>query len=294
MGNASFITSFKMEGATVKSNLMALRHLPHTAYLQVEVTAFKNVTIDVRNEIFAPDVLRDVKQFYANVPSRYGYVPLMTSSGMSPSGKVQIAACNSFVFDELDAERPALIHQEVLLCEFLFQFSTFNCFSLIPRSLTSSKGHLHPYFPPASTTMLTVILHFLVICLKENYNDHWLSFKKTIVQGETYKFAMVGTMISTAHVDDPQNEAERLSLYAALEDKQRSVGLVQRHIAEWARLWESDILVSGNDQEQRDIRFAVYHLYSFAREGEAYSLSPMGLSGLGYNGHAFWDTEIWM
>lgn len=31
-----------------------------------------------------------------------------------------------------------------------------------------------------------------------------------------------------------------------------------------------------------------------SREGTAYSLSPMGLSGLGYNGHAFWDTEIWM
>ena len=23
-------------------------------------------------------------------------------------------------------------------------------------------------------------------------------------------------------------------------------------------------------------------------------MPPMGLSGLGYNGHAFWDTEIWM
>jgi trehalose/maltose hydrolase-like predicted phosphorylase len=29
-------------------------------------------------------------------------------------------------------------------------------------------------------------------------------------------------------------------------------------------------------------------------EHTAYSLSPMGLSGLGYNGHVFWDTEIWM
>ncbi|MCB0620482.1 MAG: glycoside hydrolase family 65 protein, partial [Saprospiraceae bacterium] len=37
-----------------------------------------------------------------------------------------------------------------------------------------------------------------------------------------------------------------------------------------------------------------YHLYSFARAGTALSLSPMGLSGLGYNGHVFWDTELWM
>jgi len=38
----------------------------------------------------------------------------------------------------------------------------------------------------------------------------------------------------------------------------------------------------------------MYHLYSFTREGTAYSPSPMGLSGLGYNGHVFWDTELWM
>jgi trehalose/maltose hydrolase-like predicted phosphorylase len=38
----------------------------------------------------------------------------------------------------------------------------------------------------------------------------------------------------------------------------------------------------------------MYHLYSFVREGTSYSPSPMGLSGLGYNGHVFWDTELWM
>ncbi|MFX4424042.1 hypothetical protein ABTA75_19400, partial [Acinetobacter baumannii] len=38
----------------------------------------------------------------------------------------------------------------------------------------------------------------------------------------------------------------------------------------------------------------LYHLYSFTREGSDMSPSPMGLSGLGYNGHVFWDTELWM
>ena len=38
----------------------------------------------------------------------------------------------------------------------------------------------------------------------------------------------------------------------------------------------------------------IYHLYSFMREGTALSPSPMGLSGLGYNGHVFWDTDLWM
>ena len=38
----------------------------------------------------------------------------------------------------------------------------------------------------------------------------------------------------------------------------------------------------------------LYHLYSFSREGTAFAPSPMGLSGLGYNGHIFWDSDLWM
>ena len=71
--------------------------------------------------------------------------------------------------------------------------------------------------------------------------------------------------------------------------------LLKRHEEAWAKLWESDIIVEGDLQAQKDIRFAIYHLYSFARKGTAYSLSPYGAcQGLGYNGHVFWDTELWM
>ncbi|HEX6194228.1 MAG TPA: glycoside hydrolase family 65 protein, partial [Chitinophagaceae bacterium] len=52
--------------------------------------------------------------------------------------------------------------------------------------------------------------------------------------------------------------------------------------------------IEGDAQAQQDIHSMMYHLYSFTREGTALSPSPMGLSGLGYNGHVFWDTELWM
>jgi Glycosyl hydrolase family 65 central catalytic domain len=32
----------------------------------------------------------------------------------------------------------------------------------------------------------------------------------------------------------------------------------------------------------------------YGRRGQAYSLSPMGPSSTGYNGHVFWDCELWM
>lgn len=124
-----------------------------------------------------------------------------------------------------------------------------------------------------------------------DYNMHLLKFSKNLTAGERYTFSIVSSATSTAQFDDPLNEAERLSIFAMLEGKER---LLQYHEAAWNKLWQSDIVVEGDIKSQRDIRFALYHLYSFAREGTAYSLSPMGLSGLGYNGHVFWDTELWM
>ncbi|MEL6942381.1 MAG: glycoside hydrolase family 65 protein, partial [Bacteroidota bacterium] len=124
-----------------------------------------------------------------------------------------------------------------------------------------------------------------------DYNMHLAKFYKKLKAGETYRFSVVASAVSTEHYEDPHNEAERLTIYAALEGMDR---LLNRHLAEWENLWQSDIIVDGDLEAQRAIRFAVYHLYSFARAGTAYSLSPMGLSGLGYNGHVFWDTEIWM
>ena len=124
-----------------------------------------------------------------------------------------------------------------------------------------------------------------------DYDMHLAKFRKSLKAGTTYRFCVVASTTSTEQYEDPHNEAERLTIFAALEGSDR---LLKRHRQAWEELWESDIIIEGDDQAQRDVRFAVYHLYSFARAGTAYSLSPMGLSGLGYNGHVFWDTEIWM
>jgi trehalose/maltose hydrolase-like predicted phosphorylase len=122
-------------------------------------------------------------------------------------------------------------------------------------------------------------------------NMHLMKFSKQIKAGETYRFSIAGSSITSAHHDDPLNEAERLTIYAKLEGRDR---LVNFHNKAWDDLWQSDIVIEGDDQSQQDIHSMLYHLYSFTREGTALSPSPMGLSGLGYNGHVFWDTELWM
>jgi len=124
-----------------------------------------------------------------------------------------------------------------------------------------------------------------------DYNMHLMKFKKKLKAGETYRFALVGSTMSSVHNNAPQNEVERLTIFAKLEGISR---LEAAHEKAWDKLWKSDIQIDGDLESQRAVRSAIYHLYSFARKGTAYSLSPMGLSGLGYNGHVFWDTELWM
>ncbi|HYF32619.1 MAG TPA: glycoside hydrolase family 65 protein [Chitinophagaceae bacterium] len=122
-------------------------------------------------------------------------------------------------------------------------------------------------------------------------NMHLMKFTKKIAAGETYRFSIAGSSITSSHHDDPLNEAERLTIFAKLEGRDR---LLQFHRRAWDELWKSDIIIEGDPQSQQDVHSMLYHLYSFSREGTALSPSPMGLSGLGYNGHVFWDTELWM
>ncbi len=238
MKRASISTSFDVgDKATVTHTMMALRHLPYTSMIMVEITAKKDVVITPASVIEAPNHLVDVRNLYAQIDRPHVMIPLMTSIGKSPSGKHTVAVSNSFIFSEGHGKEPALVHEDW------------------------------------------------------DYNMHLLKFTKSLKAGETYKFSVVASATSTEHYDDPLNEAERLTIFAKLEGTER---LLQRHQADWEKLWKSDIVIEGDDDAQRAVRFALYHLYSFSREGTAYSLSPMGLSGLGYNGHVFWDTELWM
>ena len=122
-------------------------------------------------------------------------------------------------------------------------------------------------------------------------NMHLMKFSKPVKAGSSYRFSIAGSSITSAHHDDPLNEAERITMYAKLEGRER---LLQFHQRAWDSLWKSDIVIEGDPQSQQDVHSMLYHLYSFVREGTALSPSPMGLSGLGYNGHVFWDSELWM
>ena len=53
----------------------------------VEVTAKKDVTITPMAVIEAPEMLQDVRNYFAEIDRPHVLIPLLTSVGKSPTGK---------------------------------------------------------------------------------------------------------------------------------------------------------------------------------------------------------------
>ncbi|MBW1295451.1 glycoside hydrolase family 65 protein [Aquimarina litoralis] len=122
------------------------------------------------------------------------------------------------------------------------------------------------------------------------YNNH-LSFEKKVSKGENYQFAWTAAQCSTQDFFDPQSESERFVIFNLLTPRK---DLLNQHKKLWSDLWKGDIIIEGDLQSQLDVRLALYHLYAFSRGDSDLSIAPMGLSSQNYNGHIFWDTELWM
>ncbi len=235
---ALFTASFDFgDKARISYSYTALRHLPFCVLMDVSVTALRAIKLTAASVMEAPDALRDVENYYQEIDRPHVTIGLLTSKAKSPTGRMDLCASNTLLFEEGHGHEPRTIHE-----------------------------------------------------MWDN-NMHLLKFSKDLSAGLTYRFAVAGVSITSAHHEDALNEAERLAIYARLEGKER---LLKFHKEAWDRLWQSRIQVEGDEQAQQDINSMLYHLYAFTREGTSLSPSPMGLSGLGYNGHVFWDTELWM
>ncbi|MDF3299016.1 glycoside hydrolase family 65 protein [Streptomyces tropicalis] len=80
--------------------------------------------------------------------------------------------------------------------------------------------------------------------------------------------------------------AARHSGWAALVDAQRE------YLDDfWAR---ADVEVDGDEEIQQAVRFALFHVLQAGARAEERAIPAKGLTGSGYDGHAFWDTEMFV
>ena len=69
-------------------------------------------------------------------------------------------------------------------------------------------------------------------------------------------------------------------------------GLLDQQRAFLDRFWEhADVEVEGDAEIQQAVRFALFHVLQAGARAEERALGAKGLTGSGYDGHTFWDTE---
>ncbi len=90
-----------------------------------------------------------------------------------------------------------------------------------------------------------------------------------------------------APVQAAREKLAALNAYAALR---------AAHEAAWAAVWEdSDVRIEGDPVAQLAVRHSLFQiLAAIPRHDDRVSVSAKTLSGFGYRGHVFWDTEIFL
>lgn len=124
------------------------------------------------------------------------------------------------------------------------------------------------------------------------------------------------TAVVTYQLDVTENEEytfEKIIAYSSdLDmDKDKLYGFIQEKLEKGNELgfdgleklqkeymqefWKkADIKIEGDDQLQQGIRFNLFHIMQSAGRDGRTGMGAKGLSGEGYEGHYFWDTEMYV
>jgi len=91
--------------------------------------------------------------------------------------------------------------------------------------------------------------------------------------------------------------AVRDQVIAAMTGAKRAgwKGLVESQRTYLDAFWErADVEVDGDAEVQQAVRFALFHVLQSGARAERRAIAAKGLTGTGYDGHAFWDTEAFV
>jgi trehalose/maltose hydrolase-like predicted phosphorylase len=114
------------------------------------------------------------------------------------------------------------------------------------------------------------------------------------VEAETH--CHLNRILSVYTSRDGGNPFERSMEHLRQVVPRGTTSAVRAHAAAWEARWQAaDVEIEGDNSLQRALRFAAYHLISAANpEDPRVSVGARTLSGPGYKGHIFWDTETYI
>ena len=126
--------------------------------------------------------------------------------------------------------------------------------------------------------------------LANGRDEHW---SWEVGLGETARLERIIAVFTSRDIASPATAArDHLAATCAAGFS----AAASAHVDAWRDKWEAgEVLVIGDAQAQRALRFATYHLIAAVNPvDEHVSIGARGLTGEAYRGHVFWDTEIYM
>ena len=109
--------------------------------------------------------------------------------------------------------------------------------------------------------------------------------------GQTITVDNLITVFTSREVEAPTQSAQ-----AKLAELPEYEVLFNAHEQAWNGVWQqSDIVIEGDTKAQIAVRYSLFQLLIAAsRLDDKVSIPAKTLSGFGYRGHVFWDTEIFI
>ena len=131
------------------------------------------------------------------------------------------------------------------------------------------------------------------VCASAGENRARLSTDTQLDAGAQATFDKLTAVYTSRDAADPLAAAQAAISRAARRTYDEHY---QAHCARWDETWtRNDVVIEGDDRAQIALRFAIYHLLIAApRQDDDVSIGAKTLSGLGYKGHVFWDTELFV
>ena len=120
-------------------------------------------------------------------------------------------------------------------------------------------------------------------------------FNMSVKKNETVCFTKIFSMRTSKHTGHLRLKKTAIADLTRAKNV-RFENLLKRHTRAWREKWKNvDIKIEGDRDIQKALRFNMYHLLIAGKTGdENVSVSARTLSGNGYRGHIFWDTEIFI
>jgi alpha,alpha-trehalose phosphorylase len=108
--------------------------------------------------------------------------------------------------------------------------------------------------------------------------------------GETLTFRRYVVVYTGREVADPRRAAIDHLHALRWEDFEAAMAA---HTARWTEVWaRADVRIPGSPATEQALRFNAYHLVSAADRDPRVSVGARALTGRAYEGHVFWDVEI--